>query len=191
MSKSAYSAPAEEVKSEYFRYLCDLANVNAEKNSYYLLANTLHKKHFYSIIPNDDNRIGDGKALRTRFVQNSEYIDYESIDGPCTFLEFLIGLAIRMSFTLEDTDDDAYIGKYFHELLENCGLSEASDDNYYSTDFDQDMVDAILDKILERRYKKDGFGGLFPIKTWTKNDQDQRKVEIWYQMSRYLNEKTD
>lgn len=191
MSISACCATAEEIKSEYFRYLCELADINSEKNSYFLLAKALHKKHFYSIMPNDDNRIGDGKALRTKFARDSEYINYESLDGPCTFFEFLVGLASRMAFTLEDNNDDTHIGKYFHELLENCGLSEADDDNYYSADFDQDMVDAIVDRILERRYKKDGFGGLFPIKTWTKNDSDQRKTEIWYQMARYLNEKSD
>lgn len=189
MIESAYCAPAERIKSDYFRYLCDLAHVNREENSYFLLASVLHKKHFYSIIANDDNRIGDGKALRTKFVQNSKYINYECIDGPCTFFEFLIGLASRMAFTLEDTNDEEYIGKYFYELLENCGLSEANDDNFYSVEVDSDIIDAIVDRILERRYKKDGSGGLFPIKTWTKNDSDQRKTEIWYQMARYLNDK--
>ena len=36
---------------------------------------------------------------------------------------------------------------------------------------------------VERRYKRSGEGGLFPLKNAAK---DQRKVEIWYQLSSYL-----
>lgn len=189
MNARAIAAPEDDIKKEYFNYLCFIADINSEQDSYFLLANDLHKHHFYSVIPNDDNRINDGKNLRQDFKEKSDFIDYDCIDGPCTFFEFLIGLSYRMAFILEDTQDEQKIGKYFHELLKNCGLDEATDDNYYSIDFDHSIVGSIIDRILERRYKKDGSGGLFPIKTWKNGDKDQRETEIWYQMARYLDER--
>ena len=41
----------------------------------------------------------------------------------------------------------------------------------------------ILNKIIDRGYSRRGVGGLFPLK-YSKNDQ--RKVELWYQMHSYL-----
>ena len=39
--------------------------------------------------------------------------------------------------------------------------------------------------MLAREYSDNGHGGLFPLKNPKK---DQRKVEIWYQMTEYINE---
>lgn len=182
----AISAPNITVQDTYFAYLCELVRINDEHYSYYLLAQELHNITFYSMIPHDENRAVDGIMLRNRFIQDSSFINYESIEEkPCTFFEFLIGLAIRMAFILEDSDDDEKIPTYFHELLENCGLDLACDEAYMEG-YGRDYVQNIVERILSRKYKKDGTGGLFPIHTWIKKDKDQRKVEIWYQMARYL-----
>ena len=44
-------------------------------------------------------------------------------------------------------------------------------------------VKAAVECLLERRYLEDGDGGLFPLKCPRK---DQRRVEIWYQMSAWV-----
>lgn len=185
--ESAIAAPSNIVQDEYFRYLCDLVRINDEKDSYFLLASQMHKKAFYGILGNDDDRGLDGRDLRRRFMMESSFIDYEPIDGPCTFFEFLIGLAFRMAFLIETSDDEAHVWQYFHELLNNCGLSDATDNNYYTAEFNCEYATAVMDRILERRYARNGRGGLFPLED--PDCPDQREQEIWYQMSAYLNER--
>ncbi|MGE5418510.1 MAG: hypothetical protein ACM3N1_00240, partial [Accumulibacter sp.] len=74
--------------------------------------------------------------------------------------------------------------RWFWELMENVGLNKFTDDDYF------DMggtlkINHILGTVLGRTYKRNGEGGLFPIK---KTIKDQKKIEIWYQMCEYLNE---
>ena len=44
-------------------------------------------------------------------------------------------------------------------------------------------IDEILNKFIDRTYRASGYGGLFPLRH---SKEDQRKVEIWYQMAAYL-----
>ena len=48
-------------------------------------------------------------------------------------------------------------------------------------------IDDILDTLIWRTYEYDGIGGFFPL---TNAEEDQTKVEIWYQMAAYINEHT-
>lgn len=149
----------------------------------------MHKKKFYSVFGNDDNRGQDGKNLRIRFKEESSFIDYSCLDGECSFLEFMLGICVRMAFIEEETDDLTAVSKYFHELLNNCGLSEATDDNYYTSEFNYEYALVVMDRILERRYAPDGKGGFFPL--YSVNIPDQRQVEVWYQMCQYIEERED
>ncbi len=47
------------------------------------------------------------------------------------------------------------------------------------------IIDGILEQLIWRLYDTNGVGGFFPL-AWPQ--QDQTKVEIWYQMAAYLNE---
>lgn len=67
---------------------------------------------------------------------------------------------------------------WFWKILENAGLEKYTDEQ-----FDEWKVYQILDDIVDRRYNRNGFGGLFPLR---KPKKDQRKVELWYQMCAYL-----
>ena len=46
-------------------------------------------------------------------------------------------------------------------------------------------VDEILETLIWRNYAPDGQGGFFPL-AWP--EEDQKKVELWYQMAFYVNE---
>jgi hypothetical protein len=83
---------------------------------------------------------------------------------------------------MEDQDDDMKMCDWFWKMLENIGLNGCTDETYLD-DWNDRYVDQILEKIIERGYGRDGKGGLFPLKRARK---DQRKVELWYQMSNYL-----
>lgn len=145
--------------------------------TYWLLAVELHRKAFEWFVPNDDNRVQDGLELRLEFVEETAAEHDEVwLEEQCSMLEMLIALSRRCAF---ETSEDPY--NWFHVLLDNLGLRAFVDESF-DDDF-QLNVDVILTAVIDRTYSPDGRGGLFPLKEAT---QDQREVEIWYQMSSYI-----
>ena len=69
-------------------------------------------------------------------------------------------------------------------LIENLDLVKF-DDISLDEDGNFDEIDIRLSNFMERTYTRNGYGGLFPL---TKSKENQRNVEIWYQMSAYLEE---
>ena len=176
-----------DIRQDYFEWLCEKVHVDQGERSYRILLRDLFLKHFYSLIPHDENRASDGLELREQYLRDIWYPKYVEIDGECTVLEMLLGLANRIDFELsepygEDASDRAI--SWFWEMLDNLGLLEFSDDRYF--DFGgARYVNQIVDRFLERDYAWNGEGGLFPLKD---SQEDQRDVEIWYQMNAYLME---
>jgi hypothetical protein len=70
-------------------------------------------------------------------------------------------------------------------MINNLGLMEV-DDAAYSEEWARSYVDAAVGTLVERRYSYSGDGGLFPLDY---PEEDQRGIEIWYQMSAYLAER--
>ena len=178
-----------DVKAEYFRWLCDLVDIEQEDRSYSILARDLFRKEFVALVKHDENRASDGLELREEYLREINYPKYVEIEGECSVLEMLIALARRIDFETSDpydlnntVDRTSY---WFWEMIDNLGLIEFSDDCYVEYD-GSFMVDAIVDRWLDREYSWDGNGGIFPLKY---TNEDQRDVEIWYQMNMYLNEK--
>ena len=172
-----------EVQKEYFDWMCAL--VRRRGISYRKLMKKLHETEFYYTIPLDGNREEDGVDLRYRFAQEEGYRDFvvaNCLDNyPCSVLEMMIALAIRCEETImSDPDVGNRTGKWFWEMVESLGLSDMTDRN-----FDLDYVDRVVKRFLDRKYKRNGEGGLFTLKHCR---QDLRQVEIWYQMCWYLNE---
>lgn len=174
------------IKNDYFKWLCSLVGVPKPYESYWILLKRLHEAEFYWSVNNDDNRCMDGKDLRDRFVDLFEVPDdyLDTLDGPCSFLEMLIALAIRWEDTLYEINEPDRTSVWFYEMLENCGLIKFTDALYFELRGPEE-VRHIIEVILDRRYGRDGKGGLFPLEN---PREDQRKVEIWYQMMAYLEE---
>lgn len=152
----------------------------SEDISYRKLLMHLHRTVFTYSIPLDRNRAANGEHLRYRFALN-HHVDEEYLDiGPCTVLEMMLALAIRCE---EEIMDDPDVGdrtaQWFWNMITNLGLGGVTDDNY-----DRRDVDDILTTFLNRDYDPDGRGGLFRIRNCK---YDLRQVEIWVQMSWYLN----
>ena len=149
--------------------------------SYWLLAEQLHKKEFLWSVPNDDNRVLDGIELRVEFVDafGIEEVDQEWMDLGCSMLEMLIALSRRASFESSGEPDE-----WFWKLLENLELHRVSDDLYQSyQDVAWEEVNEACDRVIYRTYERNGVGGLFPLRDAM---QDQRRVELRYQMAAYL-----
>lgn len=174
----------EELKQEYFEWLYNVACVDRGHISYRYLLQHLHNVEFEYLIPRDQNRADDGIDMRYRFAIVCNY--YESLDkildildGPCSVLEMMMALAIRCE---ENIMDDPNMGnrtaQWFWGMIVSLGLGSMNDSFY-----DEQAVDDILVRFLNREYEPDGTGGLFTIRHTT---QDLRKVEIWHQLCWYL-----
>lgn len=171
---------AGTLDERYFAWL--VSNISSASNrnpqrSHWLLCEQLFKTPFEYFVHNDHNRAEDGRELREEFLDYSGLVaSRDWLDLDCSMLELLIGLARRASFETNMTSDS-----WFWELLSNINFIR-----YTDAAFDKHSarnIDITLQKINRRAYEPSGRGGLFPLKDPGK---DQRKVEIWYQMSAYL-----
>lgn len=173
---------ADLINDEYFEWLCDLVDSKrfSKHVSYRKLLMHLHNIEFTWFIPRDDNRADDGIQLRRRFAlarNDMSVIDY--ISGPCSVLEMMVALAVRCEETImDDTLMGDRTGQWFWGMVNNLGLSSMKDSK-----FDRDFVDDAIARLLNREYEPDGKGGLFTVRHCT---HDMRTVEIWCQLSWYL-----
>lgn len=180
--------PEIDVESKYYEWLCGFCNINQEDRSYLLLFRELYNKKFRWFVPNDDNRAVEGMELRMKFCEE-EFYPYkyaiairEQLKEAVNMLEIIVSLAFRCSDMMVDTRYSAPIDKWVWELLTNAGFDKFTDEDFYIHGGHQ-KIDKKLNTILNRHYDRNGFGGFFPMRN-SKNDQ--RKIEIWYQMSEYL-----
>lgn len=180
------NAPLDEL---YLRWLYrQVASVRLKNptRTYWSLLRQLYIKEFVWLIPNDDNRVEDGRDLRYEFLdtisEDARYeVDPDWMGLGCSMLEMLIGLARRLAFEA----DGGEVRDWFWQMLENVDLRRFND-RYFSKDIQVVAIDEVLDTIIWRVYNIDGHGGLFPLKN---SEEDQRFVELWYQMSSYLLER--
>lgn len=159
----------------YFKWLCDTVDAQNQKSSYMILLKELYRKPFYSVLHNDENRAADGIDLRGALSSKE--------DG-CCVLEMLVALAIKAEYLCGPEEGGPSQSEWFWIMLDNLGLLRFTDSEWYSHS-SEEMVNQILDRFLERGYGRDGSGGLFPIQSRVR---DQRRVEIWYQLSFYIEE---
>lgn len=180
------------VKEDYFRWLCDIIGGITEypTTSYRGLLYALFEKEFYHFVPHDDNRSSDGVALREEYItlMGFDGPDHKeerlALNGPCRVLEMMIALAKRC------VDDIMYSPEkgdrtrvWFFHMVKNLGLESCYDANF---DFDtQKTISRAVDMAVNREYDEDGNGGFFPLKN---PSQDQRQVELWFQLVSWLNE---
>ena len=99
----------------------------------------------------------------------------------CSVLEMMIALSMRCEEQImDDPDIGNRTGQWFWDMIDNLGLGNMSDSK-----FDSLYVDEVLQRFLNRDYKRNGEGGLFTI---NRRGLDMRSVEIWYQMCWHLQE---
>ena len=169
----------------YFRWLYQLIadpDSRDPSKTHYLLCERLYKTPFRWSIPNDENRADDGLELRQEYLDDTDdRVPSDWFELECSFLEMLIALARRASFQAGGVPGD-----WFWKMLENLGLVKFCDERYHSAI--DDGVYETLQRITNRAYDRNGQGGFFPLR---KSRRDQRRVELWYQMSAYLLENVD
>lgn len=177
----------DEIANRYFEWMNDLVcdGGYSRRRSWRRLFRLLHETEFIYILEMDGNRADDGTDLRYRFAYESGYSKNELEDAidnrPCSILEMMVALAQRCEEHItDDPESGNRTGKWFFEMIESLGLLDMDDEH-----FDKIISADILDRFMQRKYRKDGRGSLFTI---GRSDLDMRSAEIWYQMMWYLNE---
>jgi hypothetical protein len=146
-----------------------------KSKTYWSLFRLLYTTEFVWLIPNDDNRVEDGRDLRYEFRDEMGLTHVPSwwMSMECSVLEMILALTEKLAF-----EDDRTPSRWFWELMMNLNLSGYNDGN-----FNEQRVAEIVHNLIWRTYEDDGRGGLFPLRH---PRQDQRRVEIWYQSQAYL-----
>lgn len=174
----------QTIHEGYFGWLFNQVIEAPERSthSHWALLSQLHEKPFRWYIEQDDNRNSDGQDLRAQFLDT--FSIYEP-DEPwneveASVFEVLIALSRRVAYISYGSPE-----AWFWKFLDNLRLS-----GYVDTIHHRHIaaVDAVLERWLERNYKFNGEGGLFPLRD---AQQDQRRIEIWYQANAYVLEGND
>ena len=170
--------------TKYFLWLYSLIK-KKEYVTFRKMTKQLHSIPYIWSVPNDDNRAGDGVALRERYCELHDIeVTPDIFDEPASVFEILIALAQRMEAQLYQPSLGNRSSIWFWEFIESLALNLYSD-NRWNRQSEKEIVE-IVEIFLNRKYDRFGIGGIFPLQKRTK--QDQRKVELWYQMMAYFEE---
>lgn len=175
-----------DVEQGYFEWMYRIVT-NGDRGgnvTFFKLLSILNEVEFHPFIPNDANRAEDGEDLRRHFAYDN--YDYDDINfvvdclaRPCSVLEMLIALSIRIEDIMDDPKYGDRTGQWFWSMVCTLGLGAMTDSN-----FDEQKCLYILDTFMKREFKPDGAGGLF---RFLNPEEDMRNVDIWTSMLWYLN----
>lgn len=164
----------------YFEWLIEKIDPNHVCRMKRMMLERLFDTEFYWKVYGDSNRVEDAINLRDTFCSERPGRAF-SWDTPVSVLEVLIALAIRCE---EDIMRDDRFGDrtpdWFWTMINNLGLFNMTNDVY-----DEDKVDRVLKRFLNRSYPLNGDGNVFKFRNAM---PDIRKTQLWFQMSWYLNE---
>ena len=165
----------------YFEWLSAMLITDSNiRDSYQKVLLGLFETPFEYSIKYDENRADDGEQLRSMYEEETgEWCNNYS---SCSVLEMLGALALRWETEfMYDPEEGNRTSVWFMEMLENMGLLGMDDWH-----FDYDRFEEIMDRLNNRRYDRDGYGGPFYIANF---GRDMRKMELWYQLNFYIKSK--
>lgn len=156
----------------YFTWLVDQVKLDNPYREMNELLRELYDCEF-SWLPTiwgDENRLMDAKELRYEVGINKEF-------RPVSVLEVLIALSRRMEFIVGGTAPG-----WAWQFILNLGFERMYDPLSQQK---RERIRERLQSLVYRNYQPDGLGGFFPLQ---RPDDDQTRVEIWYQMAAYIDE---
>lgn len=163
----------ESLGKAYFRWLKRQVANPRDGKTFNGLLEQLHHREFDWHVPNDDNRVVDALDLRREFLGEGHHISRHGVST----LEIVVALSRRLEFQA-----GGKAKTWAWQLIENLDLHHMSDP---LTKKRKELIEEILDALIWRTYDRDGTGGFFP-RAWPQ--EDQTKLELWYQMAGYVNE---
>lgn len=171
------------MERKYFDWLVSHVTTTTQRELYLNLFEYLHNTTFLYSDPLDSNRAEDGVNLRYTFGDEkcipSYIIDATINDPPCSMLEMMVGLAMRIEDQIMyDPERGDRTSKWFFEMLYTLGIGHMA-----GNVFDPDECDHVMYIFNKRMYRRNGVGGLFSVK---RSDVDFRELDIWKQAMIYL-----
>lgn len=174
----------DELIDAYFDWMYQLVIpfIDGTEPSYRKLLRYLNDVTFISKMTLDKNRASDGESLRYQFGYYC-HVDSDDIGctidtRPCSVLEMMVALCIRMEDIAHDSNIGDRVPYWFAEMIRTLGLDGMDDEH-----FDRRAADILVRRFMQREYDPNGQGGLFYLET---PFRDLRTVQIWYQMCWYL-----
>ena len=174
---------SDSIIKDYILWLGEKVKLDEKEEcgGYIFLLRALYRKEFYWTNDMDENRSDEGKNLRDIFAEECGLDEVpDEINGACSVLEMMIGLAKRWNSEVSLTEEEDKSDEYFWQMIHNLGLEGCTDDK-----FDPEMVREKLDILLDRDYPENGKGSLFPLE---RSKESQKDIEMWYQLQNYLME---
>ena len=168
----------------YLNWLLDAVTTKAEQKTWNKVFVTLYSTDFVSYDEFDDNLKENASGLREDFYNFSKtackLIDiYGEIDTETSILEIMVYLATRIENTIMSNNEYGdRTGMWFWYMMESLDIIQYNDDR-----FEESEVIQRLDNFVERRYEKNGFGGLFTLED---RKIDARKTNIWQQAMSFV-----
>lgn len=165
-----------ELDERYFRWLVRQVAVENNHREYNDVLGLMYHYEFAWMpgVLGDENRRDDALDLRNEFVRG---LGLPMPDAPATVLEVMIALARRMTFQVGGSD-----AGWAWQFMLNLGLERMYDPLGVHK---AERAREILEALVYRTYSPSGEGGFFPLQN---PDEDQTKIEIWYQMAAYIDE---
>lgn len=170
-------------REKYFEFLVEAVELDDRTERFSMLLEYLFEKKFttdkhYQL---DDDRVENGLSMREKYAE--EYIDIARIDrflddfgDGISMLEFLVSMCNKMSETIFF---DSHLSEFFWQIIDNLGLDSMTDE-----EFDESVVDNVLEILLGRRYCRDGSGGgMFYVPN---SDFDLTKMDFFRQAQIWL-----
>lgn len=169
----------------YLRWLIKEIDEDFMSERYMKLIEHLFNYEYFWIDDLDENLNEHGLNLREKFFDSSiagrrMRDDYGDIDVPCSVLEMLISLAINAENTV--MSNDYYgdrTGVWFWTMLERLELLRYDDRR-----FDEDAVDEIVDRLLNKKENLDGTFGPFALENTSKFFV--KNMSFWKQTMIYM-----
>lgn len=165
---------SDPLDDRYLEWLYNLVGRQTKNADHWKLLTAMNSYEFVMLVPNDDNRCSDGEALRREFAQEEGiYLPRAWKSMGCSVLEMMISVSRHLAFEMDGSE-----GSWFWHLVSNLDLSRYNDSR-----FNERWINQVLERLVWRQYNSNGKGGLFPLKD---PHEDQKDVEIWFQMEEYM-----
>lgn len=175
---------------KYFKYLYSIVNKGKYKTVPYIhLLQYMYDTPFKYNIWKDESRADDAMAMRNKFIEKHKFTEAEAslVGNPTGYintpsvLEVLIAMCVRVETRIMRNEKYGdRTPEFFWSIMQSLGIAHMNDEL-----FDSAVVEAAMDRLINRTYEPDGVNGPFYLE---KPREDLRKVDLWYQCMWYLAE---
>lgn len=181
---SSRGTPPLSIQEAYFYWLYEQVfdPQPDDRENYFTVCGIMHQVIFRDMVPHDSNRIAEAAGLRNGFVKFAGSVgpveQAELMSPNASVFEVLVALTDRAQFIVP-------LGRktWFRVFIEKLELYKWND--LYCGRRSTFPIERAIHIFNNREYQPNGLGGIFPLRY---PKEDQRGVELWYQMGAYMTE---